>query len=189
MCSCRLRGVYGFCIVALLACLLVQRAGAELIWAIDEPTIIIEELVPENPGPESSFTYNVRNLSTPGDANNLLSFSLTAPTDMRLFYAEGPGENWTHSISPSGNTITFSGNGSYIAPNSSDTFRIFSYNTQTATGTANAISLDNGPFISQSVPIPVIPEPMTLALFALGGGAAWRKRCGGASGRGAGATL
>ncbi len=136
------------------------------------------------------ISYLVQNQSSPGDANNLIQFSVSAGLDHGVYNAYISVGSWTASILQ--DQTIFSGNGSAIPPSGGALFHLFSYNTQTATGTANAIAAgDPLPehFPSQSVPIPVIPEPMTLALFALGGGAAWRKRCGGACGRGAEATL
>ncbi len=165
--------------MALFACAFGQKAEASLIWNITASPIIANWNA-SNPGDELRISYLIQNQSSPGDANNLIQFSVSAGLDHGVYNASTPGGNWTASILQ--DQTIFSGNGSYIAPNSSDTFRIFSYNTQPATGTANAIASfpEGTPFPSQSVPIPVIPEPMTLALFALGGGAAWRKRCGGA---------
>lgn len=160
----RLRGLLTG-VAALLACVPMQQASAELMWAIDDPTISYSENYdPFNPGHEMRLTYVVRNQSDIGDANNLIHFSLAGISDMRIFGATVPN-NWIWSYNTNNHTITFSGNGAYISPNGSGIFRIFSYNTQTADGTANAVAEGNPTpenFPSQSVPIPVIPEPMTL---------------------------
>ncbi len=114
-------------------------ARGELAWEIISPSVSYGHYDEDNPEALlSCFTYVVQNNSSPGDANNLISFSILAPPNLGIFYVELPA-GWSFDNS-SGHTVQFSGNGGYIAPNSSDTFRIFSTHTNTAQGAANAVA-------------------------------------------------
>jgi hypothetical protein len=113
--------------------------------------------------------YNVNNTSGIGDANNLIQFSVSAGSSHGVYDAGAASGSWTATINYD-NTI-FSGG--IISPGGANTFSIYSTYTNTTTGTANAVAEGNPipeNFPSQSVPIPVIPEPTTLVLIVGGAG-------------------
>jgi hypothetical protein len=66
-----------------------------------------------------------------------------------VYGTTAPG-GWVVTIQE--NQTVFSGNGGYIAPNSSDTFSIFSTHTNTAQGAANAVA--SGTPAYPSIPFP-----------------------------------
>lgn len=147
-----------------------------LDWEI-AVSLAIANWNPLNPGDELRVSYNVQNQSDPGDANNLIQFSINAGSNHGVYNASAPS-GWT--IAYNNDSTIFSGNGDYIPPSGGATFRLFSYNTNTTTGTATAVSdgFTSDPFIpfpdEKEVPIPVIPEPMTIVLMILGGAGASR---------------
>jgi hypothetical protein len=116
-----------------------------------------------------TIEYFVSNTSNPGDANNLIQFSVSAGSSHGVYDAGAASGSWTATINYD-NTI-FSGG--IISPGGANTFSIYSTYTNTTTGTANAVAEGNPipeNFPSQSVPIPVIPEPTTLVLIVGGAG-------------------
>ncbi len=100
------------------------------------------------------FTYIVLNTSTPGDANNLVSFTVFAGADRGVWLARHP-EGWLADILA--DRTVFSGNGNYIAPNGEHTFELYSRLTRTAVGVAQAMR-------SGSPEFPYVPFPTTLAV-------------------------
>lgn len=97
-----------------------------------------------------TIEYFVQNTSPLGDANNLIRFTVPAGTNQGVYTASSPGA-WTIAIY-SDETV-FAGDGGYIAPNSSDTFRLFSYFLSTSVGEAGAVAagFDSDP----NVPFPL----------------------------------
>ncbi len=83
--------------------------------------------------------YDVQNTSTPGDANNLIEFSVSAGTAQGVYNTTAPS-GWTAQIFD--DYTLFSGNGSYIPPQNilPFVFSIFSTHTNTAQGAANAVA-------------------------------------------------
>jgi hypothetical protein len=69
---------------------------------------------------------------------------------MGIFGATLPN-SWTYSYDDESNTLTFSGNGSYLSPGNADTFRIYSTHTHTAQGAANAVAAGS---IEGTLPFP-----------------------------------
>lgn len=169
-------GMFKTLAIAALALLTAGYAGpakADLNWMVT-PNVSYGNYDPGHPRNESIFSYLVQNTSSPGDANNLISFTLTAPADMQIFDYELP-EGWNYEIN--GNSMTFNGNGNYIPPGNQDFFRVYSYHLSSAQGTANATAVGTGEFPNQPFPqlndisVPsAIPEPSTLSLLLLGGG-------------------
>jgi hypothetical protein len=155
-----------------------RQANAELLWEL-YASPIVADWNPSNPGDELRITYNLFNNSDTGDANNLINFSITAGALHGVYNTTVPS-GWTAQIFD--DYTTFSGNGGYISPGNADTFRIFSYNTSTSLGQANATSVGEGygnvPFPTlDNITIPgAIPEPSTVSLMLLGAGALLRRK-------------
>ena len=158
--------------LAALLALWPAPAGADLQWDIPDPDISIGDFDAGHAGLESLYAFTIQNLSTPGDANNLISFTLTAPSDMQLFYIEPP-DGWSYDNA--GASVSFNGN--YIPPGNQLTLNIYSYFTSTSLGTANATSrgeTEPTPFPQLNnitLPSASIPEPTTLSLILAGAGA------------------
>ncbi|NCC93657.1 MAG: hypothetical protein EOM10_10290, partial [Opitutae bacterium] len=127
----------------LILCLLLLagthlQARGELVWEVlSTPLIGDYDQSGDYTGQEILWLfYNVDNLSTPGDANNLIEFSVSAGTAQGVYNTTAPS-GWV--VTTQENQIVFSGNGDYIPPSGAAGFTIFSTHTNTAQGAANAV--------------------------------------------------
>ena len=125
-----------FAAVLLAAALVPAGARGELAWSISGPTIGLGDFDEEHAGQEGLFAFTIQNLSSAGDANNLISFTLTAPADMQIWDVSGLSAGWSYINN--GDTITFNGNGNYIPPGNQLPLNLYSYHLTTAQGTADA---------------------------------------------------
>ena len=140
-----------FAAVLLAAALVPAGARGELAWSISGPTIGLGDFDEEHAGQEGLFAFTIQNLSSAGDANNLISFTLTAPADMQIWDVSGLSAGWSYINN--GDTITFNGNGNYIPPGNQLPLNLYSYHLTTAQGTADATAYGGGipqPFPQQT---------------------------------------
>ena len=156
-----LLGMKGLCrIIAVLAAagaaaLVPAGARGELAWSVSGPDISIGDFYSGHDGLESLCTFTIQNLSSAGDANNLIGFTLTAPADMQIFYVEPP-DGWSYDNA--GASVSFNGNGNYIPTGNQRPLNLYSYHLTTAQGTADATA--DGLGIPQPFPqLNAIPLP------------------------------
>ncbi|MDD5706743.1 MAG: hypothetical protein PHR35_12545 [Kiritimatiellae bacterium] len=134
-------------------------ATAELRWSVQSWRSVAD--FNGDPWDESEYVYLLSNLSTPGDANNLISFTVPAGSDRGVYSAAAP-TGWDPEILP--DCTLFHNNGNYIAPNDSNNFYLYSTLIGTGSGWADGWSDLNGPFPPFSVQIPAALPPRLTAL-------------------------
>lgn len=142
----------------ILAGLLIcsQVAWGELSWTVTV-TQSFDDFDEEHPGNECLISYIIRNTSSAGDANNLISYTVPAGTNQGVYIATKP-TGWIST--KNANDTRFDGNGNYIPPGNQNSFRLYSYSLHVGRGTASAVASDDDPFPPLTVEVPTeVPEP------------------------------
>ncbi len=159
----RIRERLSFTLMALLALAAADAPAQSLVsWSVHDSYSVAD--FDDDLGDESEHVYIVTNASQPGDANNLVTFTVLAGADRGVFDAGCP-QGWLAHILA--DRTVFQGNGNYIATNSSGNFYLYSRYTGTAPGAAEAASAYNGPFPVLAVTVPAhAPPALALARVA-----------------------
>lgn len=146
-------------------------AAAEPRWSVQTTPGLFDSNEEDGIDDCNMLTYLISNTSTPGDANNLVTFAVPAGSNHGVYLAAAP-EGWNTEILP--DRTIFRGNGNYIPPNSSSDFYLYStligVNTNAwAEGDARGPPDDQDfPPVRVSVPAALPPRLTALAPAANG---------------------
>ncbi len=166
-------------IIALAALALLSPRGANAVPIMTVGSeLLIGDWDDEHPGYEACFAYYLRNVSEPGDINNLLSFSLPAGSDHDVFYVLH-GSHFS-SVEIEAEQTIFQG---LLRPGEGVGIEVYTYMLTVGADLATALATGGvypEPFNPVLVDVPrplsaAVPEPGSVMLV-LGGVAAMARR-------------